>query len=377
MKKWMLWMIALALPGGLFAQNVPGTWQGTLHPPQGKDLRIVIKISRADNESLKAVFYSIDQPVPPFNANAISQQGATVKISVSTIGGEYEGKLSGDGNSITGTWMQGPASMALNLARATPETAWAIPEPPPPPKLLPADANPTFEVATIKPTDPNRPGMSIQVLPGGAFATRHTSLSNLIQFAYQLHGRQITGGPAWMETEYYDVNAKPDQEGFPNDRQMRAMVQKLLAERFELAFHHDKKELAVYLITVGKGGAKLTQSQGNGTSLPGFGMRGLGDLLVRNATILEFAQLLQQNILERPVVDQTGLTARYDFTLKWTPDQSQFGGRGGNAPPPPEGTVPPPDLYNAIEQQLGLKLESTKAPVDVLVIDRVEKPSEN
>src|SRR5579862_1813614 len=108
MKKFLLWMIALAaVPGGpLFAQNLPGTWQGTLQvsagaPGGARSLRIVVKISRADDESLKAVFYSIDQPSPPLNANTITQQGATVKFTVNTIGGQYEGKLSGDGKSIT------------------------------------------------------------------------------------------------------------------------------------------------------------------------------------------------------------------------------------------------------------------------------------
>ena len=91
----------------------------------------------------------------------------------------------------------------------------------------------------------------------------------------------------------------------------------------------------------------------------------------------DFAGLMQTTALDRPVVDQTGLTGKYDFTLDWTPDESQFGGRGGQAPPPADNAEAFPDLYTAIQQQLGLKLESTRAPVDVLVIDRLEKPSEN
>jgi uncharacterized protein (TIGR03435 family) len=99
--------------------------------------------------------------------------------------------------------------------------------------------------------------------------------------------------------------------------------------------------------------------------------------LRRNATLADFAGLLQGNVLDRPVVDQTGLSGRFDFTLMWTPDETQFGGRGGQAPPPPDGGTAPPDLFNAMQEQLGLKMESTKAPVDVLVIDHVEKPSAN
>src|SRR5581483_699750 len=101
------------------------------------------------------------QPGPPINASSVTQQGSTVKIAIVAIGGSFEGKLSSDGNSIAGTFTQGPMPQPLTLARATPETAWAIPEPPPPPKLLPADANPSFEVATIKPTPPGTQGFGI------------------------------------------------------------------------------------------------------------------------------------------------------------------------------------------------------------------------
>jgi uncharacterized protein (TIGR03435 family) len=158
------------------------------------------------------------------------------------------------------------------------------------------------------------------------------------------------------------------------------MVQKLLQERFQLTFHNEKKELSVYAITVAKTGPKLTKNESGG-NLPGFGP-GRGNFLVRNSTISEFASVLQANILEQPVVDQSGLGAtRYDFTLKWTPDpsQSQVGGPGPGGPPPPpaDGADIPPDIFAAFQQQLGLKLDSTKAPVDVMVIDRLEKPSAN
>jgi len=161
------------------------------------------------------------------------------------------------------------------------------------------------------------------------------------------------------------------------------MVQKLLAERFQLTFHLETKELSVYAITVAKGGAKIAKSDPNAGSLPGFG-GGPRGLVVRNSSIGDFAHMFQANVVEKPVVDQTGFgTQRYDFILKWTPDgpQNQAGGRGasaGAAPPAPTNDVDaPPDLFTAFQQQLGLKLESTKAPVDVLMIDKVEKPSAN
>jgi uncharacterized protein (TIGR03435 family) len=375
MKKLMLSAIAFVLFSGsaLYAQNINGTWQGTLKGP--RDLRIVIKISVGADDKLKAEFFSIDQASPAINASQVSRDGSTLKMSIPAIGGTYEGKLSADGNSINGTFTQG-AALALNLVRATPETAWAIPEPPPPPKTMAADANPGFEVATIKPARPEG-RFSLLVNRSGMLNTTSTSLSDLMKFAYDVHPRQIAGGPTWLETEKYDITAKPDTEGIPNINQLKVMVQKLLADRFQLTLHHDKRELSVYAITVTKTGAKITKNELGG-ALPGFGGPPW-NFNVRNSTLAEFASVLQANILDKPVVDQTGLgSTRYDFVLKWTPDPSQPG--LGPLPPgitPPPDAEAPPDLFTAFQQQLGLKLESTKAPADVVVIDRVSKPSEN
>jgi uncharacterized protein (TIGR03435 family) len=245
---------------------------------------------------------------------------------------------------------------------------------------MPADAKPLFEVSTIKPSRPDAPGSSILVGRGGTnlFTTTNTTLSDLIIFAYGVHGRQVIGGPSWMESEKYDLTGKPDQPGIPNVTQLRTMVQKLLEERFELTFHREKKELSVYAITLAKSGSKLAKSDPDAGSLPGFGGRGPGNIGVQNSTMAEFAGFLQSRILERPVVDQTGLPDRYNFTLKWTPDTAQLAQAGPNAPaPPPLAADAPPDLFAAFQQQLGLKLESTRAPVEVMVIDKVQKPTEN
>jgi bla regulator protein blaR1 len=377
MRKFLLWIVALAALSGdaLLAQDLTGTWQGAL-PAGGRELRTVIKITTADGGGLRAVMYSIDQGAQPMPVNPVTLQGSAVKMSVPGIGGTYEGRLEADGNSITGTWTQGPNPVPLNLKRATTATAWAIPEPPVPPKPMAADASPTFEVATIKPSNPDRPGKAFTIR-GRQFATFNTTLSDLITFAYGIHAKQITGGPGWVETEKYDLSAQPDGQGQPNDRQWKIMIQKLLAERFKLAFHRDKKELSVYAMTVGKNGPKLTKSEGNPSGLPGLFFRGLGNLPVTNATMADFAGVMQTAVLDRPVVDQTGLTGRWDFTLKWTPDEFQFGGLGVRVPAPANTADAPPDLFTAVQEQLGLKLESTKAPAEVFVVDRVEKPSEN
>ena len=127
------------------------------------------------------------------------------------------------------------------------------------------------------------------------------------------------------------MTGKPDTPGIPSVNQLKAMVQKLLADRFALNFHRDKKELSVYAITIAKTGAKLTKNESNPNGLPGFGGGGPRGMIVRNSTMAEFASVLQANILDQPVVDQTGLGAgRYDFILKWTPDPAQrVGGAAG------------------------------------------------
>jgi len=208
------------------------------------------------------------------------------------------------------------------------------------------------------------------------FTTTNTTLNDLITFAYGIHVRQIVGGPSWLESERFDISAKPEQPGIPNATQLRTMVQKLLAERFGLAFHSEKREMSAYVITVAKEGPKLSKNETGGI-LPGFGGRGPGAVGVRNSTMTEFAGFLQARILDRPVVDQTGLSARFDFTLEWRPDPTQPGPQGGNAPQLPPEIESRPDLFTAVQEQLGLKLENTKAPVEVYVIDKVQKPSEN
>jgi uncharacterized protein (TIGR03435 family) len=376
MKKLLLSITALCvLPGGaLSAQNMTGTWQGTLKV-QTTAVRIAMKISRADDESLMATLYNVDQAAAGLNATAVTQKGSSLKMTLAALGGSYEATLSADGNSLTGNVIsQGGPTMPLNFVRATPETAWAIPDPPPPVVPMAATASPSFEVATIKPSQPGTPG---KLIGGGRkFMTLNTTLSDLITFSYGIHAKQIVGAPAWIEEEKYDLAGEPDAKGSPSLDQIRVMLQKLLADRFQLKFHRDKKELSVYALTVGKNGPKLTKSQGDPNAAPRLLFTRLGNLPAANTTLADFASVMQSAVLDKPVLDQTGLTGKWDFTLTWTPDATQFIGLGGGTAPPPDPDGPP-DLFTAIQQQLGLKLESIKAPAEVFVIDRVEKPSDN
>lgn len=373
MKKSLAGFVALMalLGGALLAQvhDITGTWQGTLHTD--KDLRIVMKVSKGDGGGLKALVYSIDQTPRSFPAS-VTLQGTTVKVEVVSMGGTYEGKLANtDATSITGTWTQGPKPLPLDLTLANAKTAWEIPEPPPPPKLIPADANPSFEVATIKPT---KEGTNFTIHPtaSGMLIANDASIAYLIKFAWQVHPRQIVKAPAWLDTDKFDLTAKPDMPGQPSLPQMRVMVQKLLADRCQLKFHNEKQEMQAYAITIAKGGIKMTKNESNPKGNPGYG-GGPGGMRVVNSTIQEFIGFVLNDSLEMPVVDQTGLgAARFDFILKYTPDSLQGGGAPAAANPDA-----PPDIFTAMQQQLGLKLESTKTQVDAMVIDKIEKPSEN
>ena len=365
-------LAALSL-GVLFAQDMVGTWQGTLKAPNGKELKMVAKITRLPTEKLAATFYSIDQGGQPLPAGSVTQQGPELKINIPAIGVTYDARLSSDNNTLTGTFNQGQP-IPLNLARATPETAWTIPEPLPPPKIMAADVDPAFEVATIKPANPDRPGQSILVDRAGNFTTTNTTLKDLMIFAYGVHPGQIQNLPSWAESDKYDINAKPDHEGVGNDTQIKSMMRKLLTERFGLTLHRENKELNAYTLNVGKTGPKLSVNNSGG-NLPGFGGRGPGSIGVNNSTMAQFAGFLQARIVDRPVVDKTGLPGKYDFTLTWRPDQ--LGPTPPNAPPPPADLESRPDIYTAMQEQLGLRFQAEKTAVEVLVIDKASKPSDN
>jgi uncharacterized protein (TIGR03435 family) len=285
-------------------------------------------------------------------------------------------KMSADGTTLTGTFKQGDNQPSpVIFLRSTPETAWNIPAPPTRVPPMDPKADPTFEVATIKPSDPNQQGKGIRV-QGRRFFTINTTLAEIIAFAYDLQQKQIIGAPAWVETDKFDLNANPDVEGQPNDKQLKSMIRKLVVDRFQLKFHDDKREMAAYVLSTGPGTPKLEKNTSGGT-LPGLFFTGIGKLRVTNATMSDFTSMIQNSVFDRPVVNKTGLEGRWDFTLKWQPDETQFVGSGMKIPPPSDAADAPPTIYKAVQEQLGLKLDSTKTQVDVMVVDHVAKPEAN
>jgi uncharacterized protein (TIGR03435 family) len=247
---------------------------------------------------------------------------------------------------------------------------------------------PAFEVATIKPTDPAFTLRSIQIPPNDNTLTiRGLSLKELIQFCWGkatvgtgLHPALISGGPSWAAHDRYDVVAKAEGLGIASREGRKQMLKALLIERFQLTFHHDTKVTVVYTLTVTKNGSKMRARKaddgGSPFSLPLIGLYVPG----RNVSIDQLADFLQSIIPltepdreDLPVVNQTGLAGGFDFDLRWSGDPTLEGGRGGHATDPSSA----PDLFGAIQEQLGLKLEVKKTAVEILVLDHVGRPPEN
>jgi uncharacterized protein (TIGR03435 family) len=251
---------------------------------------------------------------------------------------------------------------------------------------IPPDANPplTFEVVAIKPADPNTQGGGIRMLPGGGLNFANISAHFILTFAYDIRDFQLFGEPGWMKTERFDIKTKgdgtgPDPSRPPSDAEFRKFdyanrqrTRSMLAERFQLKFHRETRELPVYALVLAKGGHKMKANDGDAP----MNMRmNRGQLTSQRMPIQNLCNALA-NQLGRPVVNHTGLDGNFDYKLEWTPDPSPSipGDSGeGAAAADPGG----PSLAAALLEQLGLRLESKKAPVEVIVIDRVTKPTEN
>ena len=368
-------VVLAALPCALLGQTLEGTWQGTLAPVPNREIRLAFKITK-DGTAYQGLYYNVAAG-RQFNLGAITLQGNAVKIVIPGMGGTYEGKFEADGNTITGALTQGGNTLPLPLKRATAETAWELPAPKALPPL-PESAKAEFEVASIKPTRADRPPAVGFNVTATELRSPNISVAGLITFAFELHSSQVIGLPGWAETEGYEIVARLPQGGDPSDAQLRTMLKNLLQSRFSLAFHTEKRELSVYAIGIGKNGPTGVKMTVNTTSGLRMTSRGLGRVSFQGGTMAQLAMQLQLRVFDRPVIDQTGLKDRYDFTLDWRPDEFQFPGipaeRRAAALAANDSL---PDLFTAFQEQLGLRLQSTKAAVPVVVIDKVSRPSEN
>ncbi len=227
---------------------------------------------------------------------------------------------------------------------------------------------PAFEVASIRLHVGPAPGVGINV-SGSRLAAANNSVVSLITYVYSMKPYQVTGGPGWVSdyaSSAWDIAAKAEGDGEITQEQAKQMMQTLLADRFKLTFHRETKATPVYaLVVAGKGGPKLKESAPDAVSMARVGGERTTQLKATKWSMERFAQQLS-NSAGRPVLDKTNLTGEYDFTLEWNP---AYGA--------PRADPDAPSIFTALQEQLGLKLESQKAPVEVFVIDHAEKPSED
>ena len=228
--------------------------------------------------------------------------------------------------------------------------------------------HPSFEVATVKPSKPDDQNSGFHSSGRNIFVENET-MNDLISFAYGVHVKQIADAPPWFSSEHFDIQGFPDIEGAPNVTQYREMVKKLLTDRFHLQFQREKREMACFVLTVTKGGPKIAATKSAPDAMQDqTGSINEGHIFWRftDNSMPEFAQFLQMAVLDRPVVDKTGLKGKFDFNLQWTTN--------------PDAATDPaaaPGFITAVQEQAGLKVEPTKAEVDVLAITHVEQPSPN
>src|SRR5215467_14450087 len=228
-----------------------------------------------------------------------------------------------------------------------------------------------FEVASIHRVDGERTVVRIFPQPEG-FVADGATLQMLIQFAYRVQYFQVSGGPGWANSRDYKFDIRAKSPAAAPEDQVRRMVQTLLSDRFHLKFHRQTRESSGYALTVASGGSKLKVSAPSDTT---GGLRSVNPLTGQKMSIGELVDYLSAVVLSVPVVDQTGLSGLYDFTVRWTPDESQFRGAGGRGfyAGDPNG----PTIFQAFPEQLGLKLEAKKVPTDFILIDEADQPSEN
>jgi uncharacterized protein (TIGR03435 family) len=214
------------------------------------------------------------------------------------------------------------------------------------------------------------------MLPGGGLRLSGVTLHDLVVFAWDMHDGDVTGGPAWVRSEAWDVVAKPEKTtdsdtavapGTTAWNRVRLRTQTLLEERFQLRIRKTSKQMNVYALVPAKGGTKLTQTKDTGNART---MRSFGRIDAQRGSMAMLAAVLT-NMLGKPVVDRSELSGTYDYKLEYA-QEGRFDGRDESA-----GDVPGPSIFTALQEQLGLKLEPTKAPVENIVIEAAEKASDN
>ncbi len=325
----------------LHAADVSGRWSG---------FPVYLTLKQDGNTVTGSAGESEDDQIP-FQSGSIDDNRLTLKL------GPIEINLVVQGDQMSGEVHQGAQTMKMVFRRLKPQDPSAPP--------------PAFDAASVKRSPPDASakgrGSNMRADPGRLTCT-NVPLKRYVTAAWGLKDYQVSA-PDWMNDERYDMTATMPAGTPP--REVLLMLQGLLVDRFKLATHRETKELAVYALVVEKNGLKLKPAEGFGTSVSSSPK---GASLRANVTMKGFAGTLS-DILDRPVVDMTGMTGGFNINLEWTPDEipSNPNGKEGGA----ADGIPGPTIYTALHA-VGLKLESRKAPIEILVVDHAEKvPVEN
>jgi uncharacterized protein (TIGR03435 family) len=230
-----------------------------------------------------------------------------------------------------------------------------------------------FEVATVKPVDADaKAGRMFRMDGTHRWVATNFTLKALIALGYDLNPRTISGGPGWMDEQRFTIEAVTPGDVSPTRLEQMRMLRALLVERFGLKFHREEKEFSIYALSVAKGGPKLKAAEkpDDPPQLVGVVYPGKIEVPAKSVSMDDFVAMLQRATLDRPTVNRTGLTGKYDFDLVWAPDESQYGGQVPVAPD----DAPNPPLFTAVQEQLGLKLEATRGMVAAMVVDEAARP---
>ena len=226
---------------------------------------------------------------------------------------------------------------------------------------------PSFEVAAIKPSSPDSQ-LKIDFAPGGRLIVTHATLRFLIKIAYDVGDDQLSGGPGWVSSTRFDIEAKPSTPTNGN-LAIRLRLQRLLAERFHLEMRTEPKPMPIFALVTAKNGPKLKQNSTPGDSALKTGS-GRGILTATRVDMPTLAHFLSEGQVGRPVQDMTGLQGTYDFRLEWTPDPTA---PGATPPADPNGI----SIFTALQQQLGLRLDARNGSADYFTVTRAELPTAN
>jgi uncharacterized protein (TIGR03435 family) len=230
-----------------------------------------------------------------------------------------------------------------------------------------------FEVATVKPVDADaKAGRMFRMDGTHRWVATNFTLQALIALGYDMNPRTISGGPEWMDAQRFTIEAVTPGDVAPTRMEQMQMLRALLVERFALKFHRQDKDMPIYALSLAKGGSKLkaAATPDDPPKIVGIVYPDRIEVPARSVTMDDFVAMLQRATLDKPTVNKTGLTGKYDFDLKFAQDESQYGGQVGAAQ---ENTQSPP-LFTAVQEQLGLKLEATRGTVSTMVVDGAVKP---